>query len=77
MTKLAEGYKCYLIRIADYCTQGWVNHWANTRDLALEYQNPSLLVFHVFRLFTTRRNCTALLLACTLRETDNFGTYRF
>jgi len=27
--------------------------------LALEYQNPPLLVFQVFKLFTTRRNCGA------------------
>jgi len=37
-------------------------HWANranARGLALEYQNIPLLVFHVFKLFTTRQNCRA------------------
>ena len=40
--------------------QGRINHWANranARGLALEYQNTRLLVFHIFRLFTTRQNC--------------------
>jgi len=38
--------------------QGWINHWANranARGLAFEYQNTPLLVFHVFRLITTRK----------------------
>jgi len=37
--------------------QGRINHCA--RGLALEYQNTSLLVFHVFMLFITRQNCRA------------------
>jgi len=39
--------------------QGRINYWANRANawgLALECQNTSLLVFHVFRLFTTRQN---------------------
>ena len=45
--------------------QGWINLWANranARGLALAHQNTPLLVFHVFRLFTTRRNCKAFWL---------------
>jgi len=42
-----------------YRRQGRINRWANlanARGLALEYQNTPLLVFHMFRLFTTRQN---------------------
>ena len=48
-------------------TQGRINHWANRANawgLALERQNTSLLVFHVFRLFTTCQNCRAFWLLC-------------
>ena len=47
--------------------QGRINQ-ANARGLAflgasrLEYQNTPLLVFHVFRLFTTRQNCRSFWL---------------
>ena len=40
--------------------QGRINHGANrtkSRGLALQYQNTFLLIFCVFRLFTTRQNC--------------------
>ena len=55
--------------------QGRINHWANranARGFALlgashsHNQNTPLLVFHVFRLFTMRRNCRAFLLLCLL-----------
>jgi len=39
----------------------WPN-WINARGLALRYQNTPLLVFHVFRLFTTRQNYRAFWL---------------
>jgi len=42
--------------------QGRINHWANRANawsLELEYQNTPLLVFHVFKLFTSRQNCRA------------------
>ena len=45
--------------------QGRINHWANrenARGFALEYQITPSLVFHVFRLFTTRRSCRAFWL---------------
>jgi len=45
--------------------QGRISHWgnrANALGLTLEYQNTPLLVFHVFRLFTTRQNCRAFWL---------------
>jgi len=32
------------------------------RPFALEYQNTPLLVFHIFRLFTTRQNCRVFIL---------------
>jgi len=44
-----------------FCKQIRINHWANranAQGFALEYQN-TLLVFHVFKLFTTRQNCGA------------------
>jgi len=49
-------------------------------SLALEYKNTPLLAFHVFTLFITRRNCRAfrlLRLVYKVKETDNFGIYRF
>jgi len=53
--------------------QGRINHWANwanARGLALECQNTPLLIFHVFRLFTTRQNCRAFRL---LRLVQHIG----
>ena len=46
-------------------SQGRINHWANganARGLAVEHQNIVLLVFHVYRLFTTHQNCRAFWL---------------
>jgi len=61
--------------------QGRINHWgnrANARGLAIEYQNILLLVFHVFKLFTTRQNCFLMTaFRVYVKETDNFGIYRF
>jgi len=66
----------------DIFVQGRINHWANranVRGLALEYQNTSLLVFHVFRLFTTRQNCRTFWLLCLayrLRKLTALAIYR-
>jgi len=58
----------FFVKFVLYYTQGRINQWANRGkypapqvlgDLALEYQNTPLLVFHVFRLFTTRQKCWA------------------
>jgi len=55
--------ECNKVNIGQYSAR--IHHWANrsnARGLALEYQNTPLLVFHVFRLFTTRQTWWAFWL---------------
>jgi len=61
--KLNLPLKTAIWSIGETRQQGRINHYANRENalgLALEYQNTPLLVFHVFKLFTTRQNCRAL-----------------
>jgi len=53
-------FAIFSLSLSTMCVQGHIIIWANrvnARCLALEYQYTPLLVFHVYRLFTTGFSC--------------------